>query len=472
LKKEVVLSPQQQEIIDYAGSQLLIRGIAGSGKTLILLRKARDVAEKNPNETVAIFSFGNALMKSAQKQLEEYKLPNLKVMTFHSWAMQNYFKTFRKKFYLEYNSNKFLSEALKELSSKYPNHRFFTNKDLFSFISEEISWIKGAYLTSMEQYEKAPRKGRGGKIRLSKNDRKILFEIYEKYEEIKDYRHDYDDFALDYYKNLNKIKDDSKFDHIFIDEAQDLTKVSLTVLTNIARKSCIVGADLGQKIYATSFTWEQVGLNIKGGRTKVLTNSYRSTKQIINLAYSLQKNDAISEDKEFTKPDLPNEEGPIPKIYVTSDEKTQDIAIVNLAKKLVESNPDTTIGILCRNWDIVYRLRRVFINEKLDYKLIKNENNKSNSHEIGSHHEPGIKFTTFHTAKGLEFHYVVIPEVVNPPLETKLGDEFDWDIERRLLYVAMTRAMVHLQIFTYGNKHKLIDELDNNYYEEIPLLEQ
>lgn len=469
MKNEVTLSRQQQDIVNYDGSQLLIRGIAGSGKTLVLLRKARDVAEKNPNETVAIFSYGNPLTQSAQKQMNPYNLPNLKILTFHSWAMSNYYKTFKKNFYLMSKPEGILNDALKNLSLKYPDHRFITNKDLFSFIGEEISWIKGADLTKLEIYEKEPRRGRGGKIRLSKKDRKILFDIYIRYEELKAYRQDFDDFGLLYFNNLNKIKDESKFDHIFIDEGQDLTKVSLSVLTNIARKSCIVGADMGQKIYTTSFTWEQVGLNIKGGRTKILNNSYRSTKQIIDLAYSLQKNDVISKDEEFTKPDVPTMEGAIPKIFVTPDSKSQDVAIVNLAKKLKESNSEATIGILCRNWDNIKRLKKVFKENNLDYKLIKTLTKKDDPREIGSHHEPGIKFTTFHTAKGLEFHYVIIPDVVDPTVETRLGDEFDWDLERRLLYVAMTRTMVHLQLFTYGDKHRLIDELGSRYYEKVRL---
>ena len=59
--------------------------------------------------------------------------------------------------------------------------------------------------------------------------------------------------------------------------------------------------------------------------------------------------------------------------------------------------------------------------------------------------DAGINFTTFNTAKGLEFHDVIVAESVNPDLHSRLGDEFDWDLERRLLYVAMTRTMIHIK---------------------------
>lgn len=38
---ELTLTKQQQDIVDYTGNEILIRGIAGSGKTLVLLRKAK-----------------------------------------------------------------------------------------------------------------------------------------------------------------------------------------------------------------------------------------------------------------------------------------------------------------------------------------------------------------------------------------------------------------------------------------------
>ncbi|MEB1809736.1 MAG: AAA family ATPase [Bacillaceae bacterium] len=465
--KQVTYSDQQKEIIKYSGSQLLIRGIAGSGKTLILLDKARDVAQKNPNETVAVFSYGNPLSVSAQKQLEGYDLPNLTVTTFHSWAMKNHFKTFGKKFYLENYPESTLRKALEKTAKDYPDHRFIKNKDLFSFLEEEIGWIKGSDLCEFNQYNKAPRKGRGGKIRLSLEDRKVMFKIYEAYQKELDFRMDFNDFGLKMSRNLTKIKDESKFDHVFIDEAQDLTKVNLTVLAHIARKSCIVGADKGQKIFTTSFTWEGVGLNIKGGRTKVLKNSYRSTKQIMELAYSIQEKDEISKDDEFTRPDLPKEEGPKPKIYFTKDSKSQDQLLLEAITLIQKEDPDATIGILSRNRDYQIRIEKLLTVSRVDYKLIKSQSKKDDPNKIGTHHDPGVRLTTLHTAKGLEFKYVFIPDVVDPPSIERLGEDFDWDLERRLLYVGMSRAMKSLSMFTYGDRHVLIDELEREFYEKV-----
>ncbi len=121
----------------------------------------------------------------------------------------------------------------------------------------------------------------------------------------KGYLLDFDDLAVDLMKNRNKFTETIKYDHIFIDEAQDLQQVQLQVLKYIAKKSFIVAADKGQKIYKTSFTWKEIGLNAIGNRTKILKESYRSTKQIIQLAASLQQNDSVIYDDEYVIPALP-----------------------------------------------------------------------------------------------------------------------------------------------------------------------
>ena len=76
-KLEHTLTKQQQEIVDFKGNEVLIRGIAGSGKTLILLKKAKQTAEKYPNEKVAIFTYSSTLTNAAKLLMENFKLSNI-----------------------------------------------------------------------------------------------------------------------------------------------------------------------------------------------------------------------------------------------------------------------------------------------------------------------------------------------------------------------------------------------------------
>jgi DNA helicase-2/ATP-dependent DNA helicase PcrA len=62
---------------------------------------------------------------------------------------------------------------------------------------------------------------------------------------------------------------------------------------------------------------------------------------------------------------------------------------------------------------------------------------------------------TIHQAKGLEFKWVIVPglnEGILPHVNSLEQMITDLEGERRLMYVAMTRAMDRL-IITYGKRH-------------------
>jgi superfamily I DNA/RNA helicase len=85
---------------------------------------------------------------------------------------------------------------------------------------------------------------------------------------------------------------------------------------------------------------------------------------------------------------------------------------------------------------------------------------------------PGVKLTTFHSAKGLEFDHVIVTgfsEGVLP--EREPADSVDEDleewlaVERRLLYVAMTRARESLILIAPSPQSRFIREMDSSLYE-------
>ena len=64
-----------------------------------------------------------------------------------------------------------------------------------------------------------------------------------------------------------------------------------------------------------------------------------------------------------------------------------------------------------------------------------------------------VKVMTIHTAKGLEFDTVFVPGLVEGQFpSSRLRNEDEYEEERRLLYVAMTRAKNMLYLSTYRKK--------------------
>ncbi|MDM5326792.1 UvrD-helicase domain-containing protein [Neobacillus sp. CF12] len=454
------LTKQQEEIVKYQGDEILVRGIADSGKTLVMLRKAKLTAEKYPDQQIAVFTYGKTLTNASSLLMEEQNLKNLHIRTFHSWAMSAYYKVMKKSCYMIKKSDEdFLGNAIKKLA-KTNDHRFVLEETKYKeFLKDEISWIKGKGIDSLVEYLGASRRGRGSEIRVTEKDRRMIFEICEGYNKEKGYRMDYDDIGLELSKKLNQIPEEVKFDHIFIDEGQDLQQVQLHILRTIARKSFFIAADKGQKIYKTSFAWKDIGLNITGGRTKILKESFRSTKEIIQLAASLQKNDSVVNDDEYTPLELPTSSGPVPAVIQCSTREEQFVAVGKTVKQLREGSPEATIGILARHGWRFNALRPVLREFNIVSEIVNQKD--------GNPYSPGVKLCKMHSSKGLEFDYVIVIDLIEPELSEEMDTDEFWEVERRLLYVSITRATTYLQLYYYGEGSRLINELDRSLYKKV-----
>jgi superfamily I DNA/RNA helicase len=457
---EQQLTSKQQEAVEYVGSQMLIKGIAGSGKTTVLLRKARKLVQESESDTVALFTFNSTLAHYARAFASIIDPDRVEVFTFHAWAGKQLRKMKLMLWAIDEEKREEVLKRAIEIVSKDHTHRFFHQESFYDFLSDEVSWIKGKRLLKREDYMSIERTGRGTKVRVTEADRGNIYDFYEKYQELlnKARQMDFDDYGLRLFENIDACPDSDRFDHVFIDEAQDLQQVQLEVLRMVAKKSLVVAADKGQKIYKTSFTWRDIGINVHGGRSKVLQNTFRSTKQIITLAHSLQKNDPIymNRDEDYVDPIYPDVNGPLPTIVRCKDEYAEDLALVSLVQKLQESSNDSTIGVLCRSWRSVFRLRRRLALAGVHGQVIKKEEGDVNS--------PGPKLTTFHSAKGLEFDSVLITGINDTFMSDDEPDDDLVAVERRLLYVSMTRAKHELYLLYSGKTPRFIEELDSTLF--------
>lgn len=460
------LTDKQLEVVNYEGEEILIKGIAGSGKTTVLLRRAVKLIRENPNLKIAIFTYNRTLANYAKHIVEEFGLDNLTVHTFHSWASSVLYSIRRKRTWTFKPSEKkqILQDVIRRLEDSI-EHRFIKEEKYQDFLLDEFSWIKGKVLKTEKDYLKASRKGRGSEVRVTSKDRKVLYQIFEAFEaeKAKSWKIDWDDFGPIIYENKDKINDRFTYNHVMVDEAQDLRQVELMILRFIAQEAFVVAADKGQKIYKTSFSWKDIGINILGGRTKILKNSYRSTKEIIQMAHSLQLNDPVVKDEEYVEPSLPEYSGEMPVVFECKDKKAHDLHVLETIKMILEKDKEASVAILSRKWKTIERLKRAFNVEGINYEEIKKDNGNALS--------KGLKLTTFHSAKGLEFDYVIIVDLVEEELE--FNEDFEeeeyLEVERRLLYVSITRARKHVQIFYYSRPMKLLNEIDSSLYKKYKI---
>lgn len=100
-------------------------------------------------------------------------------------------------------------------------------------------------------------------------------------------------------------------------------------------------------------------------------------------------------------------------------------------------------------------LEKISLLQATDDESEKNKNNKFKN----------VSCMTIHLAKGLEFNSVFIAGVSDGilPHNKSISNEKSLEEERRLMYVAMTRARQRLYISFYGNPSRFITEIPNEY---------
>ena len=315
----IYLNPEQDKLVrlDPRG-HLLIRGVAGSGKTTIALYRAKYLSENYLDmftaNKILVLTYNSTLVAFMREQAKELGLEGVEISTFHQWvwrylnqkgvAIDNTLRGWNEE------KRAIFKKACNEVRRRFPNRPILSRNPFF--FAKEIQWMKGSCILDLETYLSAERQGRGG--RLNAEDRKIVFAVFEQYrhEMQQKQRSDYEDFAL---LALCSLEDDDSFEpytHIVVDETQDLSKAELTVITKLVdpqTNSINLLVDAAQKIYDTSFTWKGVGINIQG-RSYTLNKNFRTTVEIAEAAYTLLEKDTdfVQNSEDYVKPEQINKD--------------------------------------------------------------------------------------------------------------------------------------------------------------------
>ena len=471
------LTKEQKECVNYNAGDLLIRGVAGSGKSYVILKRAVKLFKaKEDEESVAIFTFTNSLVKYTD-DLIRAKLGEgqIEVLTVDSYCMGVYRQISRRRFNVGSTDDyrRIIRETLEQhKKSSNLNHRFYDMN--VEFFEEEFRWIREKCIKSKEGYVQVDRKGRGSQTRLSAKDKELLWSIYSQFmKNAKESRfQDWPDLYMYLNDNLNRIPESKKIDYVLLDEAQDMTVGKLRVLKALSKKSLTIAADVAQKIYKTSFTWKEVGIDISGRSSKALSKSFRSTKQIVELAEDLMAKNrkGAGANGEYTAAVLPEVKGDKPRIVRCKSTIDENSYLINLVKTYSQAK-DEVIGIICRTDNEIKDIKKLLFRNGLRYEIVTNQKKENASWSLL---RPGIKLVKAHSSKGLEFDRVVIPYVDDSiyPLKTFKVDEDQLEetlkTERNILYVAMTRARTTLVILCINSAaSRFIDEFDSEHYEVV-----
>lgn len=486
--QEIELTTEQQACLKYTGDRtLMVKGYAGAGKSLVLMAIAQKYLEKYGHaqkNKVAIFTFQNTLVSTTREFLHVNggDSEGVLVCTVNSYLKSIYDELVRmgkapKQMYPNTNKKdkdkpkrlKNVEMALNKHQTKYGKHRFHDIP--YDFWLDEFDWMKDMNIgkDDLDAYILYKRKGRGNKYRFSSADYATAFQIYTFYlaYQAATGQGDWADQPMFLIRNRHLIPDGFKFDHILIDEAQDLSLAQMTALMLLYRDDgdMIVAMDANQKIHGKHWTPKLLGIE---ATTKKLTKSMRTTKQIDDLAESVRsRNDKKLEEDDRSLRALPEREGPLPKLVHLEDQAAERKYIVELVKKYRQSNPNMTIGIIAaKNHQIdTYSDWLTSASPSIPHEQVRKDSTFSMA-------TPGVKVASAFSAKGLEFNVVIIPMFAEGYFPYKYSTDDEEEMEqflikmRNLVYVSMTRAKNALVITWWGNGgSRFIAEMDPGLYE-------
>lgn len=367
-----VMDRQQEALAKSMGDgHRVIRGVAGSGKTLILVYRAKLLARLFPQHRFLVTCYTRSLAGQLRAMLSEYK--NIDVM----------------------NLDNLMMRTILDAGLTFPGYR------------DDDSGEKVAEVALQALSKKA-----GPRYRA-----------------------------------------------VLLDEAQDFGTNALKFAVGLlqeGREDFVVVADAAQNIFRRKFSWKQAGIQAQG-RTRILRINYRNTKEILDFASKfllaspmLKPDDVPDFDDENAvippKSAVRNGPPPVLKMVRTVEEEVHQ-SIEQVKSVLKGKQQPRTVAVLYSStrdgsFDRAKCLLMKMKQNGISVYWLSDPSDKKSKDKLAEVKEP-VVLSTIHSAKGLEFPYVVLAGLDR--------DGEDVEATRKLAYVGMTRAMECLTVVCRDN---------------------
>lgn len=338
----------------------------------------------------------------------------------------------------------------------------FTRSDI-EFLMDEIDWVLvGQDLDNVDQYVAAERSGRGRAMNESQRRSIWLF-----WTELKRILGKENECLFSQRLQAAAHHTKARYDFVFIDEAQDLKPVAIRYLARLCTngKNVFLTADSNQSIYGSGMSWSSVAKDLNfQGRARILKRNYRTTHEIWRALSQLAPVEGNA-DKETLDVETVYS-GPYPSLVLHSDgaDRTRRLNEYLHQSLREERLPVSCAAVLCATNKEAEEVARAL--DPMFNALAMSSRKADLSH-------PGVKVLTMHTAKGLQFPVVAVVGVEAGRLPSRVPEGMDEAEhlmrQRRLLFVACSRAMRRLAVFAARNRPSpFLDEADDEFWEVEP----
>lgn len=369
----------------------ILFGVAGSGKTLILLTRARLLAKQNPDAHILLTCYNRALASWMSECLRE--TPNVTVTTFHAWGLQN-------------------------------GVRFGDRTD--------------------EEYGNA-----------------LLHQLDQ------------------------GSPDATRFDAILVDEAQDFEPNWFTCLVRAMKDpengDLLIVADAAQGLYRRSkLSWKALGINAAGrshSRRFDLDRNYRNSSEILALAEAFatraEMRLSTNEDDSLRAVRIDARSafrgtGASPLLFVRSSWEAEANTAVGLVRRLLEGRWNDRSMAPMKAHEIAVLYPRASARQKELLQGLPEQIHQTCQvgaawkNQQSGDPESRVQIDTIHASKGLQYRAVILLWTGIRPIVTETQTQEESEaLDRRLLYVGMTRAESFLAITASGRSPYVEDIADS-----------
>ena len=369
------LNDQQVKAIKTVDGPILIVAGAGSGKTTVLTNRVAYLIDEvgvDPESILAI-TFTNKAAKEMKDRMLSMLGPlayKIQISTFHSFGLlilKEYGNLlgFDKNFTI-IDSDDSLTIIKKILKEENLDPKQYNPKTIKSMISGAKNELMDP--STYERY-------------AATDFDKIVLKVYEKYQNklIRSNSLDFDDLLklpIDLFKSNSDVlkKYQDRFKYILIDEYQDTNEAQYILSKLIASKYkniCVVG-DSDQSIYSWRGANYKNILNFekdyKNANIIMLEENYRSTKNILNAANDVIKNNKIRKEKNlWTQNDL----GKKIKYHRCYDEKEEaEYVTKEIQNQIKNGVPKDEIAVLYRTNAQSRLMEEYLLKENIPYRVV------------------------------------------------------------------------------------------------------
>ena len=454
------LHPEQRQCVegDYAGPAGVF-GSAGTGKSTVALHRAVHLARNHPTARVLLATCSGiqicqlTLRLHALAGAEPSLAQRIQIVCRSSLALR---LAPPRHGSVHLATAPVVQELLEEASRTVGGHAFSPRFLLTEWEQVVDAWQLGTW----EAYRDFARPG--GEPPLPETQRALLWSIFERVQRGLQARNLTTEAAL-FTAAASAVAGGKPppFDFAVVDDAEDLSVAHLRFFAALGAhrpNALFFSGNLGERLVQPPLAWESLGVDVRG-RSRTLRVNYRASHQICEYTDRLLGPKAAGPDgHRASRTDaVATFNGPPAAIRVLADPAAEIRAVAAwLGEQWDAYVPTGEMAILVRSEGQLHRAKAAAAASGLRYTL-----------------QPPLTcgrvwVGTMHAAKGLEFRAVAVmacdDQVIPSP--TALADAEDharWRevdaAERRLLYVACTRARDHLLITGVQPASKLLDDL-------------